>query len=124
MRPPSHPSRREFTLPEVLHALSDPVRLAIVAVLSDGGEHPCASFDFGLSRASLSHHFRVLREAGVTRTRAEGKHRFIRLRREDLDARFPGLMKPLVALARSAQPPSPPRPAPTTQGPTRPPASA
>ena len=101
VRPPSHPPRQVLTLPDVLHALSDPVRLAIVAVLSDGHEHACAVFDFGLSRASMSHHFRVLREAGVTWTRPDGKHRFIRLRRADLDARFPGLMASLISLAHA-----------------------
>jgi DNA-binding transcriptional ArsR family regulator len=45
-----------------------------------------------VSKATRSHHFRVLREAGVTHTRLEGTHRHVSLRREDLDARFPGLL--------------------------------
>src|SRR5260370_21102109 len=75
VRPPSHPPRQVLTLPDVLHALSDPVRLAIVAVLSDGHEHACAVFDFGPSPASMSHHFPVLREARVTRTPPDRTHR-------------------------------------------------
>lgn len=100
VRQPSHPAPAALTLPDVLHALSDPVRLQIAAALSDGTEHACSAFDFGLSRASLSHHFRVLREAGLTRTRVDGKHRYLSLRRADLDVRFPALLDPLLALAR------------------------
>ncbi|SEH10788.1 ArsR/SmtB family transcription factor [Thermoleophilum album] len=93
MREPHHPPRAGIELASVLHALSDPARLAIVRELrSDGGELPCGAFDLGLSKATLSHHLRVLREAGVVWTRPDGRRRLVSLRLEDLEARFPGLI--------------------------------
>ena len=94
-----HPAADDLDLVSVLHALADPVRLSIVATIADGAEHPCGGFDFGITKASLSHHFRVLRESGVTETRQDGKHRLISLRHADLERRFPGLIDPLVRAA-------------------------
>jgi DNA-binding transcriptional ArsR family regulator len=74
-------------------------RLEIVRVLAAEGERTCGTFDLGLSKATRSHHFKVLREAGLTHTRAEGTHRHISLRRDDLDARFPGLLDAVLAAA-------------------------
>jgi DNA-binding transcriptional ArsR family regulator len=79
-------------LASVLHALSDPVRLLIVAKMADGNEHTCGSFGLPVSKSTSSHHFRVLREAGVLSTRTEGKNRFNRLEREQLEQNFPGLI--------------------------------
>jgi DNA-binding transcriptional ArsR family regulator len=76
----------------VLHALSDPARLQIVRQLAVQDECTCGTFDLGLSKATLSHHFRVLREAGVVRTRPEGRTRMLSLRKDELDERFPGLL--------------------------------
>ena len=77
MREPHHPSCGELELPAILHALSDPARLEIVRLLSTGPECTCGTFDLGLSKATLSHHFRVLREAGLIKTRPEGRKRSI-----------------------------------------------
>lgn len=82
----------DLDLPSVLHALSDPVRLQIVAKLADGNEHTCGSFALPVTKSTSSHHFRVLREAGVLSTRTEGKNRFNLLERDLLDQRFPGLI--------------------------------
>ncbi len=60
----------------MMAALSDPVRVAIVRELAARGEATCGAFDVGVSKATRSHHFKVLREAGLTRTRAEGTHRY------------------------------------------------
>jgi DNA-binding transcriptional ArsR family regulator len=79
-------------LASVLHALSDPVRLQIVAKMADGNEHSCGSFSLPVTKSTSSHHFRVLREAGVLSTRTEGKNRFNRLERDRLEQRFPGLI--------------------------------
>jgi DNA-binding transcriptional ArsR family regulator len=79
-------------LADVLQALSDPTRLEIVRALDAEGERQCGSFDLGLTKATRSHHFKVLREAGMTHTRVEGTARFVTLRRDELDARFPGLL--------------------------------
>ena len=92
MREPHHPSRSELELPDVLHALSDPARLAIVRHLSSRDECACGGFESTLSKATLSHHYRVLREAGLVHTRPDGRKRLLSLRRDDLEARFPGLL--------------------------------
>ena len=92
MREPHHPSCEELELPAVLHALSDPARLQIVRKLAEGDECTCGTFDLGLSKATLSHHFRVLRESGVVRTRPDGRRRLLSLREDDLNKRFPGLL--------------------------------
>jgi DNA-binding transcriptional ArsR family regulator len=96
MREPHHPSCQELELSDVLHALSDPARLEIARRLAAGDEWSCSSFELGLSKATLSHHFRVLREAGVVHTRVEGRKRLQSLRRDDLDACFPGLLEAVL----------------------------
>ncbi len=90
--PLPHPTREQIELPGVLHALSDPLRLRIVAALASGGERPCKSFDLPVVKSTCTHHFRVLREAGVIHQRLESTTKLNSLRREDLDARFPGLV--------------------------------
>jgi DNA-binding transcriptional ArsR family regulator len=94
-----HPDRADLDLASVLDALGDPVRLQLVARLAACDELTCAPEGFGVEvhKSTLSHHFRVLREAGVTRTRVEGRNRFMRLRREDLEERFPGLLDAVLA---------------------------
>ena len=100
MREPHHPSCSEIELPSVLHALSDPARLEIVRRLADGDEPSCGTFELGLSKATLSHHFRVLREAGVVRTRPEGRKRLLSLRIDDLERQFPGLLDAVLSAKR------------------------
>jgi DNA-binding transcriptional ArsR family regulator len=92
--PVVHPDRASLDLATILRALADPTRLEIVHILASesGGERACGSFGIDATKQNLTHHFRVLREAGITRTREEGRNRFISLRRDDLDARFPGLL--------------------------------
>jgi len=101
--PPEQPARGELRLVDVLHALSDPIRLDVVRRLDDGQEHPCAAFHGlgGISVPTLSHHLKVLRQAGITDTRLDGKHRFIALRSADLTARFPGLLEAILNPAAS-----------------------
>ena len=93
------PPTEDLTLAAVMAALSDPARVAIVRVLAASGERTCGTFDLGISKATRSHHFKVLREAGLTHTRAEGTHRHVSLRRDDLDARFPGLLDAVLTAA-------------------------
>ena len=91
-----HPQAGELSLPKVLAALADPARLATVRVLAHVGESACGQIqhDAGLevSKSTMSHHLRILREAGITHSRVQGARRILTLRREDLDARFPGLL--------------------------------
>jgi DNA-binding transcriptional ArsR family regulator len=93
------PATEEMTLAAVLAALSDPARVAILRELAARGESSCGTFELGISKATRSHHFKVLREAGLTHTRAEGTHRFVSLRRDEVDARFPGLLGAVLAAA-------------------------
>lgn len=96
-----HPIPGQISLPAVYNALSDPVRLMIVARLAEHGELNCSDFlDFG-SKTVISYHLARMREAGVTRTRIEGKLHHVSLRDEDLEARFPGLLPAVIASARS-----------------------
>jgi DNA-binding transcriptional ArsR family regulator len=87
-----HPPSDEIELAGVLQALSDPVRLRIVMALASSEELSCKSIDLPVVKSTCTHHFRVLREAGVIRQRQEGTSRLNSLRRADLDARFPGLL--------------------------------
>jgi DNA-binding transcriptional ArsR family regulator len=88
-----HPERHELELSAVLHALSDPMRLRIVAELAEsGGERTCNSFDLPIVKSTCTHHFKVLRDAGVIRQRVSGTKRVNSLRRDDLEGRFPGLL--------------------------------
>ncbi len=93
------PTVEAMTLSAVMAALSDPMRVAIVRELAGHAEKTCGTFELGISKATRSHHFKVLREAGLTHTRAEGTHRYISLRREDVDSRFPGLLGAVLAAA-------------------------
>ena len=84
---------------EVLKAVGDPVRLHMIGVLADGDTYSCNPEAFGLElhKSTLSHHLKVLREAGVTSTLVDGRNRSITLRKTDLDTRFPGLVNGLLA---------------------------
>ena len=96
-----HPDRAELQIADVLHALSDPQRLRIVARLADREEAcTCGGFDLEVSKSTLTHHFRVLREAGVIAQSVSGTSKLNSLRREDLDARFPGLVDAVLAAHR------------------------
>ena len=101
MRAPQHPDREQFSLVSVLHGLSDPARLEIVRLLATVPERACTDFHGigGLTVPTLSHHLRVLRECGVTRTRIDGKHRYVSLRRDDLELRFPGVVDAIIEAA-------------------------
>jgi len=92
----------EMDISPVLHALGDPVRLRIVRELEGGDFRACGTFGhLGVSASTLSHHFRVLREAGLIETRREGARRLNRLRRDEVDARFPGLLDSVLGATPS-----------------------
>ena len=92
MRVFKHPPIGEVRAERVFHALSDPVRLGIVRQLGQVVEASCSALDGGRPKSSVSHHFRVLREAGLIHTRNEGVVHMNALRRAELDRRFPGLL--------------------------------
>jgi DNA-binding transcriptional ArsR family regulator len=92
------PRREDIRIEAVFHALSDPVRLEIVRALAASEEgRACGTLGLTVSKSTASHHFRVLREAGVIVQREDGRKRLNELRRDDLDARFPGLLATVVS---------------------------
>jgi DNA-binding transcriptional ArsR family regulator len=96
----AHPAREQLELSAVLHALSDPVRLMIVAELATGErEYTCGSFELPVTKSTCTHHFKVLREAGLIKQRQRGTTRLNTLRREDIDARFPGVLDTILQAA-------------------------
>jgi DNA-binding transcriptional ArsR family regulator len=106
MRNLHHPRVEEVMLPDVLHALSDPVRLQIVRALAECTEQSCSAVESSVSKSTLSHHFKVLREAGLTHTRVNGTHRYVSLREDELEDRFPGLLRSVLEASRNESQPA------------------
>jgi DNA-binding transcriptional ArsR family regulator len=90
----SHPPASALDLATIMRTVGEPLRLEIVRLLADDRPRVCSDLSdaLGLPASTCSYHLRLLREAGVTRTRADGTQRFISLRRDDLEERFPGLV--------------------------------
>ena len=100
----AHPDRAEIRLEAVLHALSDPMRLAVVREMaaaegSDAQGFSCSHFDLPVTKSTSTHHFRVLRESGVIEQVYRGTAKLNGLRRDDLDALFPGLLDSVLDAA-------------------------
>ena len=93
-----HPATSDLDLATILRTVGDPLRLAIVRLLAEEGERTCGEITeaIGLPTSTCSYHLRLLREAGVTRSRPAGTERRITLRDADLEERFPGLVSVLV----------------------------
>ena len=100
-----YPDREDITIYGILAALSDPTRLAIVCQLAEH-EEKCP-FDFLdiTSKQNLTHHFKVLREAGVIMARYEGRQKFIWLRRDLIDDMFPGLLNGVLRAVENSTAP-------------------
>jgi DNA-binding transcriptional ArsR family regulator len=92
----AHPETAELDLLDVLHALADPTRMTIVQTLRASPERACGTFPVDVAPSTLTHHFRVLREAGVIRQRQDGNRRWTTLRAADLEDRFPGLLGTVI----------------------------
>ncbi len=93
-----HPDVDELELVDIFAALADPLRLKVVRDLlsePDGVERHCTSFGLPVSKSTRSHHFKVLREAGLIRQVDRGNSRMAQLRRADVEERFPGLLSSL-----------------------------
>ncbi len=122
MKPLFHPSLEDVTIEGILHALSDPVRVAIFAdIVGSACSQNCSNFlrvdEKTIPRSTLSQHFRSLREAGLIRGERRGVEMHNTPRCAEIDQRFPGLIKaivhahhvqaagkPSVATVRNAQP--------------------
>ncbi|MEV3927127.1 ArsR/SmtB family transcription factor [Actinomadura coerulea] len=110
-RVPTHPDVRTIPLQQVLEALVDPVRRSIVTRLRESGEDiRCGGFDLTVSNSTATHHFRILREAGLIRQYYVGTSRMNALRRDEIDEVFPGLVDAVTTADRmSPQPARQPR---------------
>ncbi|MDX6314703.1 MAG: hypothetical protein QOF44_4167 [Streptomyces sp.] len=107
MRALPQPKPEDFDLATVLHALGDPVRLELLRRLTTDGETTCSPEGMTVPRSTLSNHWRILREAGITSTQVNGKTRLVTLRRKELDARFPHLLGAVLdEFTRSATTPA------------------
>ncbi|MEF3402572.1 ArsR/SmtB family transcription factor [Agromyces sp. CCNWLW203] len=91
-RPLTIPDEHEIDLFEVMAALSDPVRRAILASIAGSPGASCSTSDFGVTKSALTRHWRVLRESGLIRQEVDGTRHRNWLRREEVDRRFPGLL--------------------------------
>jgi DNA-binding transcriptional ArsR family regulator len=91
---PVHTDPEDVSVVTALSALADPVRIQLIRELAGSADwtRSCGSFDVPVGKAALSHHFSVLRGAGLVEQRDQGPKRVNRLRREEFDARFPGLL--------------------------------
>lgn len=101
-----HPDPQDISLDRVLHALSDPIRRDIARTMHAEGPRGTGLFTYAIARSTLSHHLRVLREAGLVHTEIRGTARIVSLRREDIDARFP-LLLDAVQVTTGATPNTP-----------------
>jgi DNA-binding transcriptional ArsR family regulator len=96
------PDLSEIDLVTVLQALADPVRLEIVRQLAecrDGDGLSCGQIEVPVTKSTASHHLKSLACAGITAEREDGRRKFVRLRRSELEARFPGLVEMLLRAA-------------------------
>ncbi|AST69901.1 transcriptional regulator [Kosakonia cowanii] len=100
----NHPEREQFRLENVLFALGNPLRLAIIKRLADGSEMSCNTLrPQEVAKSTMTHHWRVLRDSGVVWQRPQGRENMISLRREDLDSCFPGLLDTLLQVMQQAK---------------------
>jgi DNA-binding transcriptional ArsR family regulator len=95
-----HPDTSDITLQDVLEALVDPVRRSITRQLAHAPHDiACGTFDIAVTRSTGTHHFRVLRQAGVIRQYYAGTSKMNRLRADELESLFPGLLTAIISAA-------------------------
>jgi DNA-binding transcriptional ArsR family regulator len=94
--PLSHPDVSSVEVDDVLRALADPTRRRILRLLIAEGDRPCGTFGLPVAASTLSHHLRTLRNAGILRQYDDGRQRMNTLRLDELEARFPGLVRTVL----------------------------
>ncbi|PSN08482.1 transcriptional regulator [filamentous cyanobacterium CCP5] len=107
MRPIYHPDCKDITIEGVLYALGDPIRLEIVKRLAQEDEIPCSALDLPVAKSTLSHHFKILREAGVITCRKQGTQHLNSLRLQELQAKFPDLLDTVLRASNGTSPYAP-----------------
>jgi DNA-binding transcriptional ArsR family regulator len=102
VRPLVHPSIEDVSVEAILHALADPVRVAIYARIV-GSQFPqsCSSLmtvtAVAVPKSTLSQHFKVLREAGLIRSERRGVEMQNASRCAEVESRFPGLITAVMS---------------------------
>lgn len=102
MKQYDHPLAQDLQLTCLLYALSDPFRLEVVRKLALCQPQPCAPLQDGRPKSSVSHHFSVLRKAGIIRTEVVGVTHMNSLREREVEERFPGVLAAIMASAMAA----------------------
>jgi DNA-binding transcriptional ArsR family regulator len=97
MRQIKHPSIDQVELTDIMYALSDPTRLEIVGRLANAGRKmTCGELDLNRPKSSMSHHFKILRAAGLVETLIEGTEHMNALRVEEIEQKFPGVLQAVL----------------------------
>lgn len=110
-----HPDLEEVTLTAVMHALSDPARRAILRTLAadkscnGAGKSCAAAAPADVPKATLSHHYSILRAAGLVRGERKGVEVIHKIRCEEVDKRFPGVLSAVLAIEEAAHMTAPPK---------------
>jgi DNA-binding transcriptional ArsR family regulator len=102
MRNTLYSDTKKVPLSSVFYALSDPARLQIIKILLDKKEAPCGDCKMPVSKSTLSHHYKVLRQAGWVKTRSEGTRQYNSLRLDEINERFPGLLALIASQSEQA----------------------
>ncbi len=104
----NHPSREDISIYAILYALSEPLRFSIVEQLANGEELTCGGFKLPCTKgkSTMTHHFKVLRDAGLINTRVDGREHYTSLRRQDIEVRFPKLLDALIMAFKSIDKPN------------------
>lgn len=100
MRQIKHPTIEQVELTDIMYALADPTRLEIVLMLAQAGKKlTCGEINLNRPKSSMSHHFKILRSAGLVETLIEGTEHMNSLRLEEVEGKYPGV---LTAVLKSA----------------------
>lgn len=105
MRKIQHPNIDQVELTDIMHALADPTRLEIVALLANAGKQmTCGEINLNRPKSSMSHHFKILRAAGLVETLIEGTEHMNSLRVEEIEQKFPGVLNAVIkAIAKDTK---------------------
>ncbi|HEY9268797.1 MAG TPA: metalloregulator ArsR/SmtB family transcription factor [Methylotenera sp.] len=105
MRKIQHPNIDQVELTDIMYALADPTRLEIVALLANAGKQmTCGEINLNRPKSSMSHHFKILRAAGLVETLIEGTEHMNSLRVEEIEQKFPGVLNAVIkAIAKDTK---------------------
>jgi DNA-binding transcriptional ArsR family regulator len=97
MRKINHPNIEQVELTDVMYALSDPTRLDIIVLLAQADRKmTCGELDLNRPKSSMSHHFKILRSAGLVETLIEGTEHMNTLRLKEIEQKFPGVLNSVL----------------------------